>query len=212
MKKRTRILVTLLGGWFGLHKYLSGKIGMGIVYTFTFGLLYVGWIYDCVKAFRTPTEEQLQKMLMWQELVSPNTISDKVVLTQKQLIVASEMMQENCTRILGDCINLIHSTCTPDVFFKRYELAVNESFDLCELAQFYPVNPDPHPIYNELLTNKTKLTNDFLQRAWNRVKEDAEKLKTEKGKLNRYSKFREEIKKYYDDMSSESIRYFERLQ
>ena len=43
MSKRTRILATIFGGWFGLHKYLDKHIGMGILYTFTCGLFGIGW-------------------------------------------------------------------------------------------------------------------------------------------------------------------------
>lgn len=45
-------LITLLGGCFGLHKFLSGKIGMGLLYLCTFGLFGFGWLYDCFVAFK----------------------------------------------------------------------------------------------------------------------------------------------------------------
>lgn len=48
MSKATRIFITIFFGWFGLHKYLDKKIGMGILYTFTCGLFCIGWIYDIV--------------------------------------------------------------------------------------------------------------------------------------------------------------------
>ena len=34
-------------GCFGAHKFYEGKIGMGILYLFTCGLFYIGWIVDC---------------------------------------------------------------------------------------------------------------------------------------------------------------------
>lgn len=52
MSKATRIIITIFGGWFGLHKYMDGKIGMGILYTCTAGLFYIGWIYDIIQAFK----------------------------------------------------------------------------------------------------------------------------------------------------------------
>lgn len=54
MKKTTRIIVTFFGGWFGLHKYLDKKIGLGVLYTFTFGLFGIGWLYDLFLAFTAP--------------------------------------------------------------------------------------------------------------------------------------------------------------
>lgn len=51
MKKNYNALATLFGGWFGLHKYIAGEIGMGIVYTCTGGLLGIGWLWDVLKTF-----------------------------------------------------------------------------------------------------------------------------------------------------------------
>lgn len=42
-------LITLLGGWFGLHKFIEGKKGLGVLYLFTVGLCGIGWIVDTVK-------------------------------------------------------------------------------------------------------------------------------------------------------------------
>ena len=45
----TDFLVCLFLGWLGVHKFKEKKIGLGILYLFTFGLFGVGWILDCVK-------------------------------------------------------------------------------------------------------------------------------------------------------------------
>ena len=47
-KDRCYFLIILFGGWFGLHHYLRGNIKRGLLYTFTFGLLFVGYFKDCV--------------------------------------------------------------------------------------------------------------------------------------------------------------------
>ena len=39
------VLLTFLGP-FGLHRFYMGKIGTGIIYLLTFGLLFIGVIYD----------------------------------------------------------------------------------------------------------------------------------------------------------------------
>jgi len=51
MKKSYNKLATLLGGWFGLHRYMSGEIIMGILYTCTCGLFGIGWVVDIIRAF-----------------------------------------------------------------------------------------------------------------------------------------------------------------
>lgn len=45
-KKRTELILCIFLGWFGAHKFYTGKIGMGILYFFTTGMFLVGWIYD----------------------------------------------------------------------------------------------------------------------------------------------------------------------
>lgn len=36
-------------GYFGVHKFYEGKIGMGILYIFTFGLFGIGTYIDLIK-------------------------------------------------------------------------------------------------------------------------------------------------------------------
>lgn len=52
--KNSRILITILGGWFGLHRYLDHKIISGLIYTFTFGVFGIGWLIDIYRAFTAP--------------------------------------------------------------------------------------------------------------------------------------------------------------
>lgn len=47
--KRTALLLCIFGGFFGLHQFYVGKIGKGLLYFFTFGLVGFGWIADIIK-------------------------------------------------------------------------------------------------------------------------------------------------------------------
>ena len=75
-----KILITVLGGWFGLHHYLNKNYKMGVLYTFTFGCFYIGWIIyftahhgkspsplRVVPAFQKPFtwSAGFQKILIW---------------------------------------------------------------------------------------------------------------------------------------------------
>lgn len=44
--KWVAFFLCLIGGMFGLHKFYEGKIIMGILYLFTAGLFFVGWLID----------------------------------------------------------------------------------------------------------------------------------------------------------------------
>lgn len=48
INKMTALLLCIFLGWVGAHKFYEGKIGMGILYVLTMGLLCIGWIADII--------------------------------------------------------------------------------------------------------------------------------------------------------------------
>lgn len=63
-----KLIICFFFGFFGVHKFMEKKIGMGILYLFTMGLFGFGWIYDCIKyliaaikSTNTDVEEPIQK-------------------------------------------------------------------------------------------------------------------------------------------------------
>lgn len=44
--KTTALILCILFGYFGVHRFYVGKAGMGLLYLFTFGLFGIGWIID----------------------------------------------------------------------------------------------------------------------------------------------------------------------
>lgn len=44
----TVLLLTIFLGFFGVHRFVVGKVGTGILYVFTYGLFFVGWIVDII--------------------------------------------------------------------------------------------------------------------------------------------------------------------
>lgn len=52
--KWVAFFLCLLFGTVGAHKFYEGKIGMGVLYFFTFGLFFVGWIMDCIALLAKP--------------------------------------------------------------------------------------------------------------------------------------------------------------
>jgi TM2 domain-containing membrane protein YozV len=43
------LLICLILGWLGVHRFVTGKVLSGIIYLFTFGLFGVGWAYDFLR-------------------------------------------------------------------------------------------------------------------------------------------------------------------
>lgn len=49
MKKSTAILITFFLGGLGVHRFMAGKTGTGLIWLFTGGACGIGWIIDIVK-------------------------------------------------------------------------------------------------------------------------------------------------------------------
>lgn len=52
--KNTALLLCIFLGYFGVHKFYEGKIGMGVLYLFTAGLFGIGWIADIITIAMKP--------------------------------------------------------------------------------------------------------------------------------------------------------------
>jgi hypothetical protein len=74
-----KFFICLLGGWFGLHKFIEGKVGLGILYLFTGGLLGVGWIVDTIiyliKWLGTDSKTAVSRVSAQIPIVEPEPVS-----------------------------------------------------------------------------------------------------------------------------------------
>lgn len=49
MTKTTALLITIFLGGLGVHRFMNGKIGTGIIWLCTGGCLGIGWLIDIIK-------------------------------------------------------------------------------------------------------------------------------------------------------------------
>lgn len=56
------LIVTILLGWAGVHKFLQKKPVWGFIYLFTFGLFGIGWLVDIVLAIKNLHNSQKSKI------------------------------------------------------------------------------------------------------------------------------------------------------
>ncbi|MCR5587491.1 MAG: TM2 domain-containing protein [Lachnospiraceae bacterium] len=52
MDKTAAILITIFVGELGVHRFMAGKIGTGILWLLTGGCFGIGWIVDVVNVCR----------------------------------------------------------------------------------------------------------------------------------------------------------------
>ena len=85
-----KILITVLGGWFGLHHYLNKNYKMGVLYTFTFGGFYIGWIIDIVKVLKDKAiseDVQMKEETPIKNEVNNNSINDNVTINNEVPVI-----------------------------------------------------------------------------------------------------------------------------
>lgn len=118
--------------------------------------------------------------------------------------------------ILNDCARIMESTVNPEVFFSRFELYLNKLEILAEAEASGCINVQGDSFVDAQRKFASsngiiKIINDFIDRMWSDNLAKVEKLKTEKGKQNRYDKFYETLKEYEYRMPQPCIQHYKSL-
>lgn len=177
----TNFIITLLFGWCGVHKFIQKKIGMGLLYLCTMGLFGIGWIYDCIVAFRS---------------IGLKAPSVNPVQSSGPQISGAAL--ERKLQIVDDCMTLIHSTNNAEIFFARYELLLKTLIEIGDM--------ETHDKWQLAMQQNIK---SFIIRCYNAALVRADSMKTEKGKHNQFLKAYETIEKYRSSLSDETAAFLE---
>lgn len=114
--------------------------------------------------------------------------------------------------ILQDCMDLIETTNTVDVYFSRYDLLV-KTLEECALYRIlfhdYPYNPDE--ALRKAYQSRSASIMLFIRRSHEYMKQKALSLKTEKGRTNRYIKYYNELISHLDTSDHEVMDYVTQL-
>lgn len=204
-------LIVLVFGVFGVHKFIDGSTGMGILYLLTGGLCGVGWLVDIIKAIMLLIKlnpQDTEYLLQWQKVIVTDS-PEHLIMTKQQLQDATEQQANNDIKIIQDSIKLVTETIKPDVFFSRVDLLKNTANHLQQLEPYINFSVSPTQAFDEVLKDEQEAIYQFIIRYYNSVKTYADTLKTDKGKANQYQKFYDTLMNYRNVMNEENIKYIE---
>lgn len=149
------------------------------------------------------------KLIEWQNALLEEPVN-KLIMDEQRLKKETEIKLQNDIRVINDSTQIISKTIKPDVFFERLftiEIKTNDIVKLEKFAKFQGALPSD--ALNEFYTEKQECIHQFLVRYFCNVFDKAEKLKTDKSKLNAYQKFYDSLQEYYGVMDENNIDYIE---
>lgn len=148
-----------------------------------------------------PKNQKIKENKISRVTVEITTDTPNEVLTEMKNNY-SLMQAEGDLKILSDSIELIKSTSNIETFISRFELAQQKALTLEQAVSAGVKIPSKITSFKELNDLKQIYAPKILKEAYEKVKNDASKLKTEKGRLNRYQKFNdllEENNLFFDE-------------
>lgn len=153
-------------------------------------------------------KQKKESLLELQDVVSGKSYG-RLVMSEKQLIDAATRSAQRDIEIIHDCIRIISETKKPDTFFSRFDLFIEAADRLRIYEKHIRFSSSPSAAYGQLWEDQQECTRQFLIRYFSDVFDQAENLKTDKGRLNKYQKFYDSLQPYYDKMNEENIDYIE---
>lgn len=152
-----------------------------------------------------------KELLNWQNLIT-RTNTNKLVMTKKQLRLETMRQAERTLEIISDSQIIVNITTNVETYFSRFDLLYEQVERLCEFEKYIRfTNPQPSQVLQMLENKEFESINDLIRRVWQKTFFEAEKLKTNTGKLNRYKKFYETFSKYSYRMSNANINLYKSL-
>lgn len=150
-------------------------------------------------------------LIRWQNLVFDKP-TPFLHTTEAQLKGITPAIFQRHLEIANDSAKLFNNTANAEVFFSRYDLFIKECEFLIALSEFVKLYDSN--ISNQLQKAKgqyNQIVMDFINRAWIDTCAKAERLKTEKGKQNKYNKFFELMKQYEHRMPEQCRNHYKTL-
>ncbi len=230
------LIITIFGGFFGLHKFVQGKTKLGIIYFFTMGLFGIGWFIDIFIAIVdllpgnngkapahidksewlyvpgcqsiTRIRNMKKDTLMELQKLSIDNAPKKLLQT-KLILTSCDSLLSQHMRIINDCTELINSTTNLETFFSRYDTLIGEYQYLVSYEPFVQIKGcnEPSDFLNRYQSSNTRYQTKFIDRCYNQALIKADSMKTEQGKHNQFVKMYDTLQSASYKMTNEAQRY-----
>lgn len=124
----------------------------------------------------------------------------------------AEMMAPQWMKILVESRDIVNRTTEPDVFFSRYDTVKEKAEQLASISKYVKFKGmKPAEVLRRVTEQEDAATRDMVLRCFQKAVLNAEKLKTEKGKLGQFEKFQSSLEPYFFRMSDENARLVQDL-
>lgn len=125
---------------------------------------------------------------------------------------AAEMMAPQWMKILVESRDIVNKTTDPDVFFSRYDTVKETAEKLASISKYVKFKgTKPAEVLRMAVDQEQAAVRDLIVRCFQKAQLNAEKLKTEKGKLGQFEKFQSSLEMYFFRMSGENARLVQDL-
>ena len=130
----------------------------------------------------------------------------------RKMKAAAEMMAPQWVKILVESRDIVNRTTEPDVFFSRYDTVKEKAEQLASISKYVKFKGmKPAEVLRQVTEQEDAATRDMVLRCFQKAMLNAEKLKTEKGKLGQFEKFQSSLEPYFFRMSDENARLVQDL-
>ena len=115
-------------------------------------------------------------------------------------------------KIMIESRDSVDRTTEPGVFFARYDTVKEKAEQLASISKYVKFKGmKPAEVLRQVTEQEDAATRDMVLRCFQKAMLNAEKLKTEKGKLGQFEKFQSSLEPYFFRMSDENARLVQDL-
>ena len=134
------------------------------------------------------------------------------VFGNRKMKAAAEMMAPQWLKIMIESRDIVNRTTDPEVFFSRYDTVKEMAEKLASISKYVKFKGmKPAEVLRQVMNQEDAATRGMVLRCFQKAQLNAEKLKTEKGKLGQFEKFQASLEAYFFRMSKENAELVQQI-